>query len=88
MAQYIDKDVLVSEINKRIIDAPINNIGHQRIWAYNDVKDIIDTLEVKEVDLNKPFDDIFDDISVKMSFDCNDNLDTITVKTEYKKKGE
>ena len=48
----IDKDALVAEINKRITDAPINNIGHQRVWAYNDVKDIIDTLKVKEVDLD------------------------------------
>ena len=47
--KLIDKDALVAEINKRIIDAPINNIGHQRVWAYNDVKDIINTLEVKEV---------------------------------------
>ena len=46
MAQLIDKDALVAEINKRITDAPINNIGHQRVWAYNDVKDILDTLEV------------------------------------------
>jgi len=48
MAHLIDKDALVAEINKRIMDAPINNIGHQRVWAYNDVKDIIDTLEVKD----------------------------------------
>jgi len=51
--KLIDKDALVAEINKRIIDAPVNNIGHQRVWAYNDVKDIIKTLEVKEVDLNE-----------------------------------
>ena len=51
MAQYIPKSLLVAEINKRIIDAPVNNIGHQRVWAYNDVKDIINTLKVKEVDL-------------------------------------
>lgn len=50
MVHYIDKSALVAEINKRIMDAPINNIGHQRVWAYNDVKDIINTLEVKEVD--------------------------------------
>lgn len=50
MAQYIDKDALVAEINKCIINAPINYIGHQRVWAYNNVKDIINTLEVKEVD--------------------------------------
>ena len=53
MTQHIDKDALVAEINKRIIDAPINNIGHQRVWAYNDVKDIIDTLEVKDDSLEK-----------------------------------
>jgi hypothetical protein len=51
--KLIDKDALVAEINKRIIDAPINYIGHQRVWAYNDVKDILNTLEVKEVDLGK-----------------------------------
>jgi len=51
--KLIDKDALVAEINRRIIDAPENNIGHQRVWAYNDVKDIINTLEVKEVDLEK-----------------------------------
>ena len=51
--KYVSLDALVAEINKRITDAPINNIGHQRVWAYNDVKDIIDTLEVKEVDINE-----------------------------------
>ena len=55
--ELIDKDAVVAEINKRIIDAPVNNIGHQRVWAYNDVKDIINTLEVKEVDLEKAIDD-------------------------------
>ena len=53
MAQFIPKDDLVAEINKRITDAPIDCYGHQRVWAYNDVKDIINTLEVKEVDLEK-----------------------------------
>lgn len=28
-------------------------LGFQRVWAYNDVKEIIGTLEVKEVDLEK-----------------------------------
>ena len=51
MAHLIDGDALLAEINKRIMDAPINHIGHQRVWAYNDVKDILSTLEVKEVDL-------------------------------------
>ena len=46
--KLIDKDALVAEINKRIIDAPINNIGHQRVWAYNDVKDIINLKRVEQ----------------------------------------
>ncbi len=56
MKQYIDKAVIKAEIDKRIMDAPINHIGHQRVWAYNDVKDILNTLEVKEtetIDKNK-----------------------------------
>lgn len=64
MAHLIDKDALVAELNKRITDAPINNIGHQRVWAYNDVKDIIKTLEVKEPvseDLEKEVDSFLDD---------------------------
>ena len=56
MAKYIPKAALVAKINKRIMDAPIDCYGHQRVWAYNDVKDIIGTLEVKEVDLEKELD--------------------------------
>lgn len=48
MTQYIDKSALIAEINKRIIDAPISHIGNQRVWAYNDVKGILDTLETTE----------------------------------------
>lgn len=49
MARYIELNAAIAEINKRIMDAPINHIGHQRVWAYNDVKDILYTLEVQEV---------------------------------------
>ena len=49
MEQYIPKSALVAEINKRIMDAPIDCYGHQRVWAYNDVKDIINTIEVKDI---------------------------------------
>lgn len=49
MKQYIDKATLVEKINKRIQDASIDCYGYQRVWAYNDIKSIIDTLEVKEV---------------------------------------
>ena len=71
MAQYIEKAALVAEINKRIIDAPVNNIGHQRVWAYNDVKDILDTLEVKEVDLDAELEHYKADQNIKYEEDIN-----------------
>lgn len=37
-----------AEIGKKIMDAPINAEGHQRVWAYNDVKDLLSTLEESE----------------------------------------
>lgn len=62
MAQYIDKSTLIEELNKRIMDAPIDCLGHQRVWAYNDVKDILDTIEVKEVDLEKHLKEDIEDV--------------------------
>lgn len=53
MTQFIDKSAVISEINRRIMDAPIDCYGHQRVWAYNDVKDILNTIETKEVDIEK-----------------------------------
>ena len=53
MARYLELSALIAEIDKRITDAPINHIGHQRVWAYNDVKDILNTLEVKEMNWEK-----------------------------------
>ena len=53
MAQYIDKDALVAEIDKRKIG--YNTDGKHTV-EYNTVKkilDILDTLEVKEVDLDE-----------------------------------
>ena len=46
--ELIDKSAVVAEINRRIMDAPIDCYGHQRVWAYNDVKRILDNLETKE----------------------------------------
>ena len=61
MAQYIDKDALVAEIEKIKTDAlqkksqckrnGLERIMHQ-IGAYNKVLSFIDTLDVKEVDLD------------------------------------
>lgn len=55
--ELIEKDALVAEIDNRIKITAYPNYGAQRIWAYNDVKEIIDTLEVKEVDLKKEIDE-------------------------------
>ena len=53
MAHYIDKDALVAEIERRyetnIIGAH-NAFRNGKIEALREVKDFIDTLEVKEVD--------------------------------------
>lgn len=53
MEQLIDKAAIIGEIDRRILDAPKDCYGHQRVWAYNDVKDLIKTIEAKEVDLEK-----------------------------------
>lgn len=61
MEQYIDKSVLVAEIERLKerfiafhhrdgIDWPLDNYGKMR--AYNEVLSFIDTLEVKEVDFD------------------------------------
>ena len=67
----IDKDALVAEIDKRIMDAPINLIGHQRVWACNDIKDIINSLEVKEVDFESEW---------KKYFEYRGDVATVNIK--------
>ena len=60
MAQYIDKDALVSEIRKRLL--PVIRDKHYDEWEEGQdseriaILDIINTLEVKEVDLEKEID--------------------------------
>jgi hypothetical protein len=55
MAHLIDKDTLVAKIKKLKAELPKNR-GYKRN-AYNHVLHIIDTLEVKEVDLEKEYKD-------------------------------
>ena len=60
MAQYIDKAALVAEIDRQKIG--YNTDGKHPV-EYNTVKkilDIIDTLEVKEVDIASMADDYYD----------------------------
>jgi hypothetical protein len=56
MAQYIDKSALVAEFNRLITELVEKGEGTMfeqgRISAFKDVKLFLDTLEVKEVDLN------------------------------------
>ena len=68
MANLIDKDALVAEIEKFKAEAlqkksqckrhGLEKIMHQ-ISVYNKMLSFIDTLEVKEVDLEKEIQDIF-----------------------------
>ena len=58
MTQYIDKSALVAEINQRIEDYKSHKIDYSYydglIFALEDLRDdFINTLEVKEVDLEK-----------------------------------
>ena len=62
MAQYIDKDALVAEIEKRKKEAESNCGGYKSydehrcnaciVGFYEEFLEILDTLEVKEVDLS------------------------------------
>jgi len=51
MVQYIDKSVLVAEIESKRNDY-INSFMTEQVHVLNDVLDFLDTLEVKEVDLD------------------------------------
>ena len=84
--KLIDKDALVAEIEKiRAKWFGINNdFADGQKGALTDVLSLIDTLEVKEVNLGKPY----DGIKVQTSYRGN-SLDGVIVKTTYKaQKGE
>ena len=95
MAQYIDKSTLVAEIEKRMQELHPTNTHQMQVggmdrdilmWlnALTWVKKILDALEVKEVDLDKPF----EGIKVQTSMESG-SLDEVIVTTKYKaKKGE
>lgn len=54
MEQYIDKDVLVAEIDRRIKILQKNPYeNHKTICHLDSLKQSIDTFEVKEIDLEK-----------------------------------
>lgn len=46
--KYIDAEKLIAEINNRLMSVnleKLGNFGCHRIWAYNDVKDLITSLQ-------------------------------------------
>lgn len=52
--KYIDAEKLVAEINKRLLAVDIEtlgNFGSHRVWAYNDVKDLIESLQQEQPEL-------------------------------------
>jgi hypothetical protein len=61
MTHYIDKDALVTGI-KRKRDKYINLFLTDEVHTLNDILEFIDSLEVKEVDLNKEFDKYCDNL--------------------------
>ena len=69
--KLIDKDALVAEIEKRIKvlqENPYEN--HKTICHLDSLKQSINSLEVKEVDLNKEIDNYFDDYKLAKKEEC------------------
>ena len=58
MAQYIPKDALVADIEKnlRFIPEHVTAFAEGEEHAYHKILSFLDTLEVKEVDVNKEID--------------------------------
>ena len=56
--KYIDAEKLIAEIDRRLMSVNLEELGNNgshRIWAYNDVKEIVSSLqqEQPEVDFEK-----------------------------------
>ena len=84
MAHLIDKSAVVAEIEKRIKEcdklanaASDNNLSNSLqanellIRQYTSLLSIIDTLEVKDVDLEKEIDIWYDKFAINNKFDWN-----------------
>ena len=82
--KLIDKDAAVAEFNRLIAELVEKGEGTMyeqgRISAFEDAKLFLDTLEVKEVNLEKPY----GGVKVQTSYRGN-SLDGVIVKTTYKK---
>jgi len=84
MVQYVDKSALVAEIRKRLL--PVIRDKHYDEWEEGKdseriaILNIIDTLEVKEVDLEKEYEDFVVDDPVLGNFITNDIVGMILAK--------
>ena len=74
--KLIDKDALVAEIERRIKTNKecmlgLRNLDYYqgKVDALNDINSFLDTLEVKEVDLEKEIDRVWDNTSDNFSED-------------------
>jgi len=77
MAQYIDKSAVVAEINRVLNSYHPTEITSGR-YALVDLRDFLDTLEVKDVDLEKEIEEqitqYYNDCEQKLKeMDDNDN---------------
>ena len=54
MGQYISKDAVLAEIERRRNDY-INSFMTEQVYMLNNVLDFLNTLEVKEVDLDEEY---------------------------------
>ena len=69
MTQYIDKTAIKAELEKRIEETKGMQPKFDQFWAgqisvFKGVLKMLDTLEVKEVDLEKEIDDYIDTMEV------------------------
>ena len=83
--KLIDKDAVAAEIEKRQRMLDLDNpLGRGGMVELQWLKDKLDTLEVKEVELDKPL----EGIKVQTSMESG-SLDEVIVTTKYKaQKGE
>ena len=80
MAQYIDKDALVAEIERRIksinscpfrtAELGSEKLNEGQLKAYNVILSFIDTLELKEVDLEKEIDNWYSTMGIPVTVDA------------------
>ena len=81
MAQYIDKAAMVAEIERRIkinkgCMLGLRNLDYYqgKVDALSDTISLLDTLEVKEVDLEKEYEEFVVDDPIFGNFITNDTM--------------